>query len=71
MAQADSESSLYQHALELDGELARERAKVDRLESSPPTPTLDEEYKHRYPTGWFSDTRPLPPLTLASLPPRN
>ncbi|GAA0150359.1 hypothetical protein LIER_37106 [Lithospermum erythrorhizon] len=31
MALADSESALYQHALELDGELSREGTKVDRL----------------------------------------
>ncbi|GAA0169507.1 hypothetical protein LIER_23977 [Lithospermum erythrorhizon] len=31
MALVDSESSFYQHALELDGELASEWAKVDRL----------------------------------------
>ncbi|GAA0171520.1 hypothetical protein LIER_25529 [Lithospermum erythrorhizon] len=31
LASGYSESVLYQHAMELDGDLARERAKVDRL----------------------------------------
>ncbi|GAA0170843.1 hypothetical protein LIER_41032 [Lithospermum erythrorhizon] len=39
-------------------------------EPSPQLPALPEEYKRWYAAGWFSDTRPLPPLTLASLPPR-
>ncbi|GAA0164419.1 hypothetical protein LIER_20062 [Lithospermum erythrorhizon] len=158
MSLVDSESAIYQHALELDGELTWERAKVDWLkkqlqelhpqvvamehlpweralmaqdlqraeerrhaelqraekrrvaalhaaqvargttctkrtgkrspleppcrclrpgelcsaqpEPSPPTPALAEEYKHWYPAGWFNDIQPLPPITLASLPPR-
>ncbi|GAA0183086.1 hypothetical protein LIER_30562 [Lithospermum erythrorhizon] len=93
----------YQHALELDGKLAKERAKVVRrgredlllayrqeipLRSNRvgasvladfvlhnrnrvhQLPALAEEYKRRFPTDWFDDTRPFPSITLASLPPR-
>ncbi|GAA0146303.1 hypothetical protein LIER_06294 [Lithospermum erythrorhizon] len=47
MALADSESAIYQYVLELDGELAKECAKVDRLR---------KQLQEFHPRWWLSST---------------